>query len=72
MPPINPDKMEYEIRHRDPEGLWRVKFFYRTKYVEYEIQAPMERYAKLFARRAAGEDGYDQRILQLVSCERVE
>lgn len=71
MPPIDSNRMEHEIRHSDAEALWKVKFFYRTKYVEYEIQAPTERYANLFARRAAGEDGYDQRILQVVSCERI-
>lgn len=71
MPPTNPDRMEHEIRRHNAEALWKVKFFYRTKYVEYEIQAPSDRYAQLFARRAAGEDGYDQRILQVVSCERI-
>ena len=71
MAPIDPNRMEHEIRQSNAEAFWKVKFFYRTKYVEYEIQAPTERYAQLFARRAAGDDGYDQRILQVISCERI-
>lgn len=56
---------------RDAEALWEVTYFYLDRYLKYEVQAPSEHFATMFARKSMEEDGYARSHLSFIKCERV-
>lgn len=58
----------------NPEAVWKVKFFlpYLGRYLEYEVCAPNEMLADMFARKSSIEDGYSRNRLVHIETKRVE
>lgn len=60
--------------HTSPEALWRVKFWYRDRYLSRDVHARHKGLANTFAFQALIREGYDPRILvnSHISTERIE